>query len=161
MTFLVFCQALGAIVGVTTTVWSELAYLKAMRDGKINNAERMHLLIIGHGLRYGLTLLLLASIGLVITAFINKSALQPALTPSYWILMVVALVIISVSWGFARRHLSFRIASATLFTAWWFIVYLSFGLLPLSFGSAAASFVVAAVIFYALLHYARLLALPR
>ena len=41
--FLVFCQALGASIGAFTAVWSELAYVRAMRDGKIDVAERAHL----------------------------------------------------------------------------------------------------------------------
>jgi len=160
--FLVFCQALGAGVGALTAIWSELAYVKAMRDGRLDHAERAHLTIISHGLRYGLTLLLLASLGLVVVAYTRHAALQPALTPSYWILTALALLIIGISWALARRRISFALGSAIAFTAWWFLVYLSLGWLPsLSFGAAVMSFIVATAIFYALLYYARLLASPR
>src|SRR3989344_9268396 len=95
--FLVFCQALGALIGAVTAVWSELAYVRAMRDGKVDTAERAHLAVIAHGLRYGMTLLLLASLGLVIVAYMRGSPLQPALTPSYWTFIALALLVISVS----------------------------------------------------------------
>jgi hypothetical protein len=156
--FLVFCQALGAVVGVSTAIWGELSYVKEMRsEGKIDAAERKHLLIIGHGLRYGMTLLLLASFGLVVVAYLLHAAREPALSTSYWTLILLALVIITVSSQLARRRISFDIASAILFTAWWFLVYLSFGWLALSFGAAVLSFVVAVFIFYAVLSYARML----
>lgn len=158
--FLVFCQALGATVGVVTVVWSELAYVKAMRDGKIDTAERKHLIIIGHGLRYGLSLMLLASFGLVVVAYIERAQSQPALSASYWIFMMLALIVIVVASALARRRVSFGVASASLFSAWWFLAYLAFGWLPLTFGATVMAFVVATVIFYAVLHYARMLALP-
>lgn len=159
--FLVYCQALGALVGAFTAVWSELAYVKATRDGRVDGAERAHLDIIAHGLRYGMTVHLLASLGLVVVAYLEQNALQPALTASYWTLIALALLIITVSRALSKKRLAFKLGSASIFTAWWFLVFLSFGWLPLSFGAAVMSFVVAAVIFYALLYYARLLALSR
>jgi len=129
-----------------------------VRDGKIDFAERKHMDIIAHGLRYGMTLHLLASFGLVVLAYIQQNALQPALTPSYWTAIAIALLIITISWALSRKHISFKLGSASIFTAWWFLVYLSFGWLPLSFGAAVMSFIIATAIFYALLYYARLLA---
>lgn len=161
VSFLVFCQAFGALVGAVMAVWSEMAYVKAMRDGKVDVAERRHLDVVAHGLRYGMTLHLLASLGLVVVAYINQNALQPALTASYWTLIALALLIISVAWALSRKNISFHLGSASIFTAWWFLVYLSFGWLPLSFGAAAMSFIIATAIFYALLYYARLLTSPR
>jgi len=160
ITLLVICQALGAGIGAVTAVWSELSYAKAMRDGAIDTAERAHLNVIAHGLRYGMTLLLLSSIGLVVVAYVENNTLQPALTPSYWTLIALALVVISVSWALSRGHVSFNLGSASVFTAWWFLVYLSFGWLELSFGASIMSFVVTTAIFYAVLYYARLLSAP-
>jgi len=159
--FLVFCQALGAAIGAVTAVWSELSYLKAMKDGGVDGAERAHLRVIAQGLRYGMALLLIASTGLVIVAYVTESATQPAVTASYWILIALALLIISVSRALVRHSISFPVGSATLFTAWWFLVYLSFGWFSLSFGAAVMSFVVTAAIFYALLFYLRLLSSPK
>ncbi|MBI4065585.1 hypothetical protein HY412_00115 [Candidatus Kaiserbacteria bacterium] len=154
VTFLVFCQALGASVGAVTTLWGEFAYIRAMRDGKIDVAERAHLDIIAKGLRFGMTLLLLASLGLVITAYTLHVAPQPALTPAYWILILLALLIIGISWALSRRHISFALGSAIIFTSWWFLSYLTLGWLPeLSFGSAIALLVVATAIIYGLFHY--------
>jgi len=158
---LVYCQALGAGIGALTAVWGELAYIRAMRDGNIDAAERAHLRAIGNGLRFGLILLLLASFGFVVVAYMQGSTLQPALSPDYWILMALALVVIGVSWALARRRIPFALGSAALFAAWWFLVYFSFGWLsPLSFGAAVMSFIVATAIFYGVLYYVRLLASP-
>ncbi|NNM84068.1 hypothetical protein HKL94_02550 [Candidatus Parcubacteria bacterium] len=154
--FLVFCQALGASIGAFAAVWSELAYVKAMRDGKIDAAERAHLTVIGHGLRYGMMLLLLASLGLIVVAYVERATPQPALSPNYWILIVLALLVIGISSARARRRVSFGLASAALFTAWWFLVYLSFGWIALSFGAAIMSFIVATAIFYAVFYFTRL-----
>lgn len=159
ISFLVFCQAFGASIGAVTVLWGEFAYIRAMRDGKIDVAERAHLDIIARGLRFGMTLLLLASLGLVIVAYILQATTQPALTPSYWILIMLALLIIGISWALSRKKISFAAGSAIIFTSWWFLSYLTLGWLsPLTFGSAVALLVVATTVTYALFHYIRLLA---
>ncbi len=159
LSFLVFCQALGASVGAFTALWGEFSYIRAMRDGKLDVAERAHLHIIGRGLRFGMTLLLLASLGLVIVAYTLHGTPQPALTPAYWTLIVLALLIIGVSWALARRHISPALGSATAFTAWWFLAYLTLGLLsPLPLSSSIALLVVATAVIYALFYYVRMLA---
>ncbi|MFM2331127.1 MAG: hypothetical protein RLZZ26_634 [Candidatus Parcubacteria bacterium] len=154
---LVLGQAFGALVGALTSVGAQRAYVKAMRDGHIDHAERAHLTAIGHGLRYGLTIMLISSFCLVVAAYLVPVTPQPALTPSYWMLVALALIIISISSMLARRRTPFKLASATIFTAWWFLVFLSFGWVSLSFGAAMMSFIVTTAIFYAILYYARLL----
>jgi hypothetical protein len=155
---IVFCQALGALIGASTTVWGEMAYLSAMKDGKIDHAERAHLRIIAHGLRFGMTLLLTSSFALVIIAYLERAALQPALTTSYWTLIILALLAIYVSWALSRKHISFALGSAVAFTAWWFLAYITLGWMPAqSFGTMIAFFVVATGIFYGILQYARFL----
>jgi hypothetical protein len=162
VTFLMFCQALGATVGAVSVVWGEFAYVRAMRDGKVNHAERVHLQALGHGLRWGMSLLLLASLALVVVAFLLHAADQPALSASYWILIALALLVTTVSWALSRGRISFALGSAAAFTGWWFLAFLVIGQIPpLSFGAATAFFVVATGIFYALLRYARLLALHK
>lgn len=162
ISFLVFCQALGALVGALTAIWSELVYMRAMRDGRIDTAERAHLRVIGSGLRFGMTLLLLSSFGLVVVAYILHTTLQPASTASYWTSIALALLIIGISWALARRRISFALGSAAVFTAWWFLTYLTLGWLPpLTFSAAIALYVVLSAIFYALFHYVRLLALRK
>jgi len=159
VTFLVFCQALGASVGAVTVIWGEFMYIRAMKDGEIDVAERAHLNIIAKGLRFGMTLLLLASFGLVIVAYILQATTQPALTPAYWVLIMLSLLVISISWALSRKKVSFAAGSAIIFTAWWFLAYLTFGWLPhLSFGSAVALLVVATAVTYAMFHYIRLFA---
>ncbi len=164
VTFLVFCQALGASVGAVMVLWGEFAYIRTMRlpaqagDGKIDVAERVHLNIIAKGLRFGMTLLLLASLGLVIVAYILQATTQPALTSVYWTLIMLSFLIIGISWALSRRRVSFALGSAIIFTSWWFLSYLTLGWLPqLSFGSAVALLVVATMVTYGLFHYIRLL----
>lgn len=159
VSFLVFCQAFGASVGAVISIWSEFAYIRAMRDGQLDVAERAHLNIIARGLRFGMTLLLLSSLGLVVVAYASHATLQPALTPEYWTLIVLAFIVICISWALSRKHISFAFGSATVFTAWWFLAYLTLGWLsPLSFGSSVALLIVATAVIYALLYYLRLLA---
>jgi len=158
ISLLVFCQALGASVGAFTAVWGEFAYVRAMRDGKIDIAERAHLRIIANGLRFGMMLILLSSFGLVIVAYVVQASFQPALSTSYWTLVVLAFLIIGVSLALARRRISFALGSAIVFTAWWFLAHLVFGWFPaLSFGAVVAFFVIAVAIFYAVLGSARFL----
>lgn len=160
--FIVFCQALGALIGAGTTIWGELAYIRALRDGKVDVAERAHLRVIAHGLRFGMTLLLISSFALVVVAYLSRAELQPAMTTSYWALILFSLTVIYISWTLSRNRISFALGSAIAFTAWWFLAYLTLGLIPqLSFGATIAFFVVATAIFYAILQYTRVLASPR
>ncbi len=160
--FLIFCQALGACVGVFTAIWGELAYIRAMRDGKLDSAERAHLRIIGHGLRFGMTLLLLASFALVVVAYALRGTPQPALTAGYWIFVALAFLVIGFSWALSRRHISFAFGSAAALTAWWLLAYLTLGRLPvLSFGSAVALYAVLTAVIYVVLYCVRLLALRK
>lgn len=162
ISFTIFCQTLGALVGAFATVWGEFAYIRAIRDGKIDHAERAHLRAIAHGLRFGMTLLLISSLALVVIAYVLHNEVQPALTASYWVLLVLALLIVYVSWALSRKRISFALGSAIAFTAWWLLAYLILGWLPaLPFISTIAFFVVATGIFYAILQYARTLAHPK
>ncbi len=162
VSFVLFCQGLGAGIGACMVVWGELAYFKAMHDGRIDRAERAHLDALARGLRWGMTLLLLASFALVVVAYAIQAPVQPVFVVAYWTLMLISLLIIYVSWALSRKRISFALGSALAFTAWWFLAYLTFDLLPpLSFGGMIFFFVVATAIFYALLHYARSLVRPR
>ena len=109
-----------------------------------------------------MTLLLFSSFALVIVAYLMQSVTQPELTDQYWSLIAIALVVMYVSWALSRNRISFALGSAIAFTGWWFLAYLTLGLLPaLSFGSTVAFFIVATGVFYAILKYARLLARAR
>lgn len=155
ISLLLFCHLLGAFTGIATAIGGEFAYLRAIRDGKIDAAERAHLRIAARGLRFGMSLLLLASFALVILAYILHEPLQPALTASYWIFMTLVLLIIGLSWALARRRVSFALGSAALLAAWWLLAYLTLGRLPLSYGAAIALYVVLTAVVYVLLRSVR------
>ena len=159
---LIFCQALGAFIGVSTAMWGEFAYIRAIRGGELAAASRAYLRIIGNGLRFGLTLSLLSSLSLVIISYTIHGALQPALTASYWIFIIFAFLVIGISWALSHRRISFELGSAAALTAWWLLAYLTLGRLPiLFFSSAIALYVVLTGIVYVLLRYVRLFALRK
>jgi hypothetical protein len=156
VSLLVCCQALGAAAGFFMAVRGEIAYVDAMRDKKIDHAERAHLDHIAAGLRFGMSVLLISSFGLVIVEYAINETPQPALTASYWALITIALLVTSISWALSRNRISFALASAIVFTGWWFLVYFAFGLMPLlSFGAILAFFVVATGAFYGVLQATR------
>ncbi len=158
---LILTQALGALIGAIFAVRGELSYLSAARDGLIDKAERAHLNALARGLRFGMTLLLLASLGLVIVAYVSNASIQLALTPGYWSLIALALLVTTLSFALSRRRISFSLGSAAIFTAWWFLLYLAFGRFPpLSFGASVAIYVVATTFFYLLLCLLRASAIP-
>ncbi len=158
--FFFFCQALGAAIGVAASLWGEMSYMSAMWKGQKDIAERAYLRIIGSGMRYGLGLSLLASLFLVILAYVFNTSPQPALTASYWMFIAFAFLIIISAWAIVRKHVSFALGSAATLTAWWLLAYLTLGRLPVfSFGSAIALYVILTAIVYAVLRYVRFLAL--
>ncbi len=157
VTLLATLQATGALIGVSCAVWSEVAYLRAAADGAISAAEQAHLRIVGRGLRFGLLLVLFSSLGLVVRAYVARATVQPALTASYWVLVSLALLIVALSSALARKRVPFLLGSAAAFTAWWFLAYLSLGLLPIkSFGSAIALYVIVGAVLYALIAFTRM-----
>jgi hypothetical protein len=155
-------QALGAFVGAVTTILAEIEYIRAMRDGKIDDAETVHLHMNAWGLRVGMTVLAASSVALALVAYLRNGLPQSVLSASYWILIMLAFLVISVTWALSQRHISFALGSAAVFTGWWFLAYLLLGAFPpLSFTTAVAFFVVATVIFYVILRYGRILSLRK
>lgn len=162
VSFLVFCQALGAFGGAFSAVWGELSYVRAIRDGMVDAAEQAHLNIIAKGLQFGISLLLVASLGLMVLSYIAHVTFQPAMTSSYWMFIVLALLIISIFWALLRRRIPFVLGSAATLAAWWLLVYLAIGKLhALPVSVAVSFFVVATALFYAILRSARFLTLPK
>ncbi len=161
-TILVIFQALGAILGAGSAVWGELSYSKAMRDGKVDRAEHKHLEAIHRGLRFGMTTVLLSSFGLVVAAYVNEATPQPGMTASYWLLMIFAFIIIGATWGMARKTVAFTRGSMIAFAAWWFLAYLTLGMLPIaSLQAGFAAFIAALVLFAIVLYASRVVGAPR
>lgn len=155
-TLFAMIQAAGAVVGAGGSVFAEVFYFEAIRDGRIDEGERAHLRTVAEALRWGMILLLVGSIGLVILNFAYITPVQPALTSAYWLQMFLAFVVIAFSALLSRGRVSFTLGSAAVFTAWWLITFLAFGqLTSLSFGEGIAFFVVALAIIAALLSYMR------
>lgn len=144
----VVCQAVGAIIGVGSAIIGEIEYAHASRDGKISEAEHRHLEIIHRGLRFGMSMVLLASFGLVVLAYQAEADPQPVLTTGYWLLMIFAFIIIGASWAMARKVTTVSRGSVVAFTAWWFLAFLTLGQLPISsIGASVAAFIMAVLLF--------------
>lgn len=150
-------QAIGAIIGAGGSVVGELAYLKAMQDHRIDQAEAAHLRLIARALRWGMGFVLVGSLGLVFLDYYLGLA-QPGLTTAYWLEMTLALIIIAASWALSRRRVAFWLGSAAAFAAWWYLALLDIGQAPaLSYGASLAAYVVGAGIIAGILVYARML----
>lgn len=152
----VVLQAIGAIIGAGGAVLGELSYFRAIRDGRIDRAERDHLSVIAGALRFGMLILLCSSIALVLVAYIYSSPLQLAYTAGYWALMTFALAVIAASWALARRKIAFWLGSAIAFTGWWMMALISLGRFPaLGFGATLLFGIVAGVVIAGILGYLR------
>jgi hypothetical protein len=159
ISILVVLQALGALLGTFAAIRGELVYIRAVRDGHIDHAERAHLRELARSLRFGMTLVLLASFGLVVAMYAVRAAVQPGVTDSYWTLIVLALLVILTARALSLRQMNFALGSAVAFTGWWAIAFLTLGWLPpLTFGAAVAFYAIAFAIMYGVLHYTRHLA---
>ena len=150
----------GALIGAAFSIRAEYAWLKAMRDGHIDRAERAHLDEIADGLRYGMVLLVVSSIALVFLSYASGAPLQPATTGTYWSMMTVILVIVIAAWAHSHEWIGFSLASAAVFSGWWFLLYLIIGFVPsVSFGELVGAFIASTILLYAILYGAR--KLPR
>ncbi len=158
---LAFTQAIGALIGAGGGVFAELYYFRAMKDGRVDEAERSHMRVLATTLRIGMIVVLLSSISLVILDFVYLRHPQPALTATYWTQMLIAIGVIVASWALSRKRISFVWGSAIVFTGWWYLACLSLGQMPLmSLGSALALYLVSTVIMAGLLSYARMMSKP-
>lgn len=154
--FFVYTQALGALGGALAAVWGEIVYVRAVADDCVSAAERHQLNVIAASLRYGMGMMLLSSLALVIISYRSGAALQPALTGGYWLFMIISLGVVYVAKRLAEGRIAHLTGSAVLFSAWWFLAYLSFGLVPaLPFGALVALYVFASVVLFGVLQYVR------
>ncbi len=149
-------QAIGAIIGAGGVVISELFYFRAIRDGRIDTAEREQLQLIAGALKLGMILLLISSIALVLVNFIFVTPIQPALTSPYWSEMTIALVVITSSWALSRGKVKHWLGAASVFSGWWFLVFLTLGRsAPMSYGASLAIYVVFVALIAVILGYLR------
>lgn len=154
-------QALGGAIGVGYAVWAEIAYIGALRDGHIDDAERHHLAIIAEGLRFGMTALLVGSVALTVIAYALHASVQPALTSAYWTFISLALIVIATSWAISRQRVNYALGSAAIFSGWWLIAGYAFGVVPfLSFASAMALYVIGTGVLYYALRVLRVFGAP-
>lgn len=158
LTLFTLVQAAGAVIGAGGAVFAEIFYVRAIQDGKIDDAERAHLRVVADALRWGMLILLVGSIGLVLTDFVYLVPVQPALSHAYWIEMGLAFAIIFFSWALSKKVIGFSLGSAGVFAGWWLLALLVLGRLPdVGFGAAVALYIVSTAIISAFLMYARML----
>src|SRR3989338_4994025 len=123
-------QDAGAVVGAGGTVFAELFYLRAGKDGAIDEAERAHLSTVAGALRVGMLIFLIGSVGMVIMSFAYLTPLQPALTHTYWIQAGLVFAILFFAWALSRRLVSFTVGSAGVLAGSGVIPFLLFFNLP-------------------------------
>lgn len=156
----IILQVVGALMGAFGAVWAELAYLHALKDGVISRAERRHLITIARTLRFGMFVLLLASLGFIYTVYLG-GGIQVALTSTYWIEMLIVFVILMTSWALSRNQMQFALGSGIVFSGWWFLVFLLVGKTGAAgFGELLALFTLFTAVFCAILTYIRFLKRP-
>lgn len=154
--FFVYTQALGALGGALAAVWGEIVYVRAVEDDCVTTAERTQLHVVAASLRYGMGMMLISSLALVVISYHSGAALQPALTGSYWLFMVLALGVVYIAKRMSEGRMAHLTGTAVLFATWWFLAYLSFGLVPaLPFGALVALYLFASVVLFGVLQYVR------
>jgi hypothetical protein len=152
-------QVVGAVIGAFFAVVAEMRYVAALRDGKVTTKERRHIVATGRGLRFGMTLVLLSSLGLAALTVAHGSGKDLLLSPSFGALFGVVLLIGAVSWLMAKRPKTFVWGSLVTFSAWWYLVYMTLGALPIrSLMAALALFGAVLLLLSIILHSGRALA---
>ena len=148
-------QLVGATIGAVYAILAELRYLQAIRDGKVTTRERRHILATQRGLRFGMSVVLLSSLGLVLVGYVNQGA-GFVLAPSYLAFVGLVVLIVTLSWVMSKRPRTFVWASLLTFTGWWYMVYLTMGALPVtSLAAAVSMYLVVLALLSSILHGAR------
>lgn len=135
--------SLGAALGAVGITMGELFYARALADGKLENYEREYIRATFWSLRWGMTLVLFASVATILAEYLALSTPQHVLTASFWLTITAALVIILAGWGLSRRKIPWWLGSAAGFSGWWTIFALStWRDLPYSYGTLAFAYLI-------------------
>jgi hypothetical protein len=133
-TVLVGIHALGALVGAGGVTFAEVAYSKAIADGKIVERERDYFHRSYWALRWGMTTVLLSGIALIVVQYLLPDSPEAVLYAPLWMQNSLALIITASAWFMTRKYISWWLGSSIAFAGWWMLLILdAFALLPLSY----------------------------
>ena len=125
--FFAILHALGALIGTGTTTFAEIFYTKAASDGIIDHHERKYLRRMYHGLRIGMTLVLLSGIALIVLEYLVPNAPQQVMFAPFWAIQTLTLIILVLGALLSRREVTWWFASAALLAGWWMLLLLDIG----------------------------------
>jgi len=117
-TFLIIGHVIGTVLGVGGATFSEIFYLKALKDGKMDPVESGFLKTTYTVLRIGMIFVVLSGFGMLLWLnFVgNESAL---FEPKIWAKMTVTIVILINALLLQTRSIPIWLASSLSFTSWY------------------------------------------
>jgi hypothetical protein len=156
--FAAVLHVIGAMIGAGTTTFAELFYTKAASDGIIDHHERKYLRRVYHGLRIGMTTVLLSGFALIVLEYLVPNAPQQVLFAPFWAIQTLTLIVLVLGELLSRREVPWWFASAALLAGWWMILLLDVNFFSsVSYLTLLMLYVIVSFVLGALLSYLRLL----
>lgn len=116
---LLMIHALGAALGAAGVTFAELFYTQAVVDGKIDSCEKKHIEHTLWALQWGVSIMVLAGIGLIIVEYFLPYSEQTVLTAPFWMIHTLTVVVIVFGFLISRNLVPWWLGSAAAFSAWW------------------------------------------
>jgi hypothetical protein len=162
LSFFAILHTAGALIGVGMVTFAEVFYTKAASDGIIDHHERKYLRHLFNGLRFGMTLVLVSSFGLIVLEYLIPNAPQDVLAAPFWTLQTLTLLVLLFGSMLSRKRGAWWFASAAVLTAWWIMLLIDLGFLnQFSYFMYLFTYIAATLIVAALLGYLRILLTPK
>jgi hypothetical protein len=124
-----FLHVLGAVIGAGLATFSEITYLQAAADGRIDHHERKYLRRLFHGLHVGMALVLFSGFALVVLEYLVPDAQQQVLFAPFWAVQTLALILLMLGALLSRHLIKWRFASAAILGGWWVLLLADLGYL--------------------------------
>ncbi|MEK9161128.1 MAG: hypothetical protein AAB440_03840 [Patescibacteria group bacterium] len=149
-------HALGAALGVAGVTFAEMFYTRAVVDEKIDTCEKKHILHTLWALRWGVMVTVLSGVALVTVEYYIPNAVQTVLTPSFWVIQTLTIVVIVFGVLISRSQVPWWLGSSATFTAWWMMLALhAWRGVPLSYVGLLLLYVILTLVVACVFHYLR------
>ena len=152
-------HTLGAAAGAFGSLFAEIFYAKATRDGKIDTRERDYLSITYKTLSWGMMTVLITSILLTGIGLAYPVSTITALSTALWMQITLIFVILLFAWLLSRSQVSWWVGSSVVFSGWWMFLLLDVFPTNLPYTVLAFAYLIFVFICAAVWGYVRVIAM--
>jgi hypothetical protein len=154
-TFLIIIHIVGTVLGVGGATFAEILYIRASRDGKIDEEESATLRVTYTVLRIGLVLAVVSGFGFLLL-YRFEGLEERLLSPKLWAKMSIILILLFNAILLSARKIPMWIGSPVSLASWYGALIIgSFGRMPYTYFQIMLVYFVAVIIIGFIIHKIR------